>query len=160
MFLDESEILLEKAKWDFFLDNIAQEGEDYRELKEALQDVMDANSTIEKDFKRPKRPVLHAIKRFFQVAYDIDYVLAPFSIVALICTAGAYAIPSVIVYIISNRAWRFAIDTVEYNNLVKDTREIISQMKRLQNKVKDKKQKEKLQKGIERLEKLLREQDN
>lgn len=152
-FYSNKQILQEKAKWDLLLNNFMEEGEDYRDLKLALREVCELNSSDDVTFKRKKRTVLHAIKRFIQCYDDVAYAIN-----AVSCLAIA-TIPFMIIPMLLNRLERFCVDSVEYNTLKKDTQEIISQLKVAKEKTKDKKAAEKIQKGIDKLERMLREQD-
>lgn len=177
--------LLEGAKLDLTLKNFLKEGQDYKDLKKNIKELVKAYDLNDEDLISGKRKLLHICKRILQVLSDIESVLIVggssagavailFSMTAedvamaggigaTIFEMGAGLIFVAIItfiYYFLERLFRVLVDYVEFDTIRKDANNIIDQLEDNAKKSKDKKLKKEYKEKAEELKNKLRKYEN
>lgn len=154
--LIKQQAILEGAKLNLLLKNFLNEGEDYKGLKKDLKEVINANNLSREDLSTGKKGFMHTCKRILQVLIDINVLLLPakagntvlrsnvttlingvFQTVSIpLTTRIINAILNFVIGFIINRLLRFAVDTIEFNELKKDCESIINDLESMSKKAK------------------------
>lgn len=169
--LIEQSAILEGAKLDLTLKNFIKEGPDYRSLKADLNDVIKANDISDEALRNNGRKLLRTCKRILQCIYDISSaIILPIGIsndiarnASMIATPNfkitkgftsniIYSIIGYIVSFIINRLLRLLIDTIEFNSIKEDAKDIVRELRLNAKKTDDPKLAKKMESEADRLE--------
>lgn len=163
-YLIKQSALLEGAKIDMALNNFIEEGKDYKNLKKDLKEIISANNMDEKELNGNFRKFMHICKRIVQVLLDINLVIGSAintANIGIFAAAGnpALLIGTIIGFVtgfIINRLLRYAADTIEFENIVKDSQYIVNELRKKARDTNDKKLASKFNSEADRLEKAIK----
>lgn len=148
--ISNQDIILEGAKFDLFLKNWMNEGKDYKGLKNDLQEIIDANNLDSDKLKSKGMGFMHTCKRIMQTCTDLQTLAIPASgaVGAIKGTSSlaiklgltgfsAELVPAIIiggivgcvVTFISNRIFRYMIDSAEFSTIKSDAKSIVKELR-------------------------------
>jgi len=166
-FINDNIITLnEGAKFDWFLNNFLQEGNDYRGLKKAMQKVKDSVDLSDEELSKDLNKYMNFGKRAIQIILDIlsigiDVVetignffvyinaiapFAPFSIKGWLLWMIGFIITKLI-----DRLLRLAIDTAEFKKCKSEAEDMVKLLRDKADKTDDKELKTKYREEANRL---------
>ena len=163
--------ILEGSRIDLALKNFLKEGKDYKGLKNDLRTIIDANNLDDKYLTSGSSKFIHICKRIIQVLLDIDAAVIPAAAVAggvgsavAATMVGGISIPLVIIiaildFVVSfivNRLLRYLVDTIEFDTIRNDTKEIISDLRSKADDTDDEKLKKKYLENANKLSEALK----
>ena len=126
--------LYEGAKIDWALSNFIEEGEDYKDLKANLKDIIKADDLDDDQLRSKGKGIIHVVKRVLQISTDIFIAVETGSAIALVFTSNPIVIAITIAVFaaefVINRLFRLAIDAAEFDSLKKDARDIEKELRR------------------------------
>ena len=163
--------ILEGSRIDLALKNFLKEGKDYKGLKNDLRTIIDVNNLDDKYLTSGSSKFIHICKRIIQVLLDIDAAVIPAAAVAggvgsavAATMVGGISIPLVIIiaildFVVSfivNRLLRYLVDTIEFDTIRNDTKEIISDLRSKADDTDDEKLKKKYLENANKLSEALK----